>query len=130
MKDNEQRDIFARNLNRLLQERDLTQLEVAKAIGVSAQTFNTWCRGIAIPRMNKIQKLADYFHVNKSILIDDEPSASAPAVQLSPAEDHLISVYRDLTPEGQAMVSDYADLVHDNDKYKNSIDREVYSAAG
>lgn len=76
MKNEDQTKVFSDNLNKLLRERGLTQLEVANAINVSAQTFNTWCRGIAIPRMNKIQRLADYFRINKSALIDDPSSSS------------------------------------------------------
>lgn len=69
--DEKQRQIFSKNLLKLLQQRNLSQKEVADKIGVSPQTFNTWCKGIAIPRMGKIQKLADYFKINKSDLIDD-----------------------------------------------------------
>nr|DAU00051.1 MAG TPA: Repressor protein CI [Caudoviricetes sp.] len=68
--DEKQKKIFSSNLLHLLSKHNLTQKEVADKIGVSPQTFNTWCQGIAIPRMGKIQKLADYFNVNKSVLID------------------------------------------------------------
>lgn len=71
MSENEQRRIFQRNLLALLSSREKTQKEVAEAIGVSPQTFNTWCQGIALPRMGKVQKLADYFGVSKSTLIDE-----------------------------------------------------------
>ena len=72
MSDELQKKIFSENLNRLLQDRDKTQSEVAKEIDVSPQTFNTWTQGIAIPRMGKIQKLADYFHVEKSAFDNSE----------------------------------------------------------
>lgn len=71
MSDEVQKTIFSRNLNNLLNDRNKTQSEVASSIGVSPQTFNTWTQGIAIPRMGKIQLLADYFHVEKSALLDD-----------------------------------------------------------
>lgn len=70
MSDELQKKIFSENLNRLLQDREKTQSEVAKEIDVSPQTFNTWTQGIAIPRMGKIQRLADYFHIEKSALLD------------------------------------------------------------
>lgn len=70
MKDDEQQKIFTNNLNRLLRDTAKSQKEVADAIGVSTQTFNAWIRGVAIPRMGKIQALADYFGVNKSDLVD------------------------------------------------------------
>lgn len=70
MNDTEQKKIFAQNLKRLLDERNLNQNEVAKAINVSPQTFNTWCQEIALPRMGKIEKLSNYFGVKKSALIE------------------------------------------------------------
>lgn len=71
MSDELQKTIFSRNLNNLLNDRNKTQSEVASSIGVSPQTFNTWTQGIAIPRMGKIQLLADYFHIEKSALLED-----------------------------------------------------------
>lgn len=70
MADEEQKEIFAKNLNRFLELNNKTQKEVADAIGVIPSTFNTWCQGIALPRMGKVQALADYFGINKSDLID------------------------------------------------------------
>ena len=70
MADEEQKKIFSENLNRCLARFDKTQKEVADAIGVSPQTFNTWCQGIALPRMGKVQLIADYFGIGKTDLID------------------------------------------------------------
>ncbi len=67
-----QKAIFSENLNSYIAKSEKTQLEIAKSIGVSPQTFNTWCKGIAIPRMGKVQALADYFNINKSDLIEDK----------------------------------------------------------
>lgn len=70
-KDEKQQIIFSKNLNRLVRDSGKTQKEIAEKVGVSPQTFNTWCQGIAIPRMGKIQALADYFGVGKSDLLDE-----------------------------------------------------------
>lgn len=72
MTDIEQKKIFSKNLNKYLEQSNKTQKEVADAIGVIPSTFNTWCQGIAIPRMGKVQALADYFHINKSDLIENK----------------------------------------------------------
>ncbi len=74
MNDDEQKHIFSKNLNYYLSLTNKTQKEVADSISVSPQTFNTWCQGIALPRMGKVQKLADFFHINKSDLIDERSS--------------------------------------------------------
>ncbi len=72
MVDEEQRRIFSKNLNKYLSLYNKTQKEVADAINVSPQTFNTWCQGIALPRMGKVQRLADYFGIGKTDLIDEK----------------------------------------------------------
>lgn len=75
MTEDRQRLIFSNNLRRLIDVSGKTQKEVADAIGVSQQIMNVWVRGKAIPRMGKIQRLADYFGVEKSDLIDEKPEA-------------------------------------------------------
>lgn len=72
MSENEQRKVFSKNLNRYLDFSGKTQKEVADAIGVSPQTFNTWTQAIALPRMSKVQLLADYFGIQKSDLLEDK----------------------------------------------------------
>lgn len=72
MNNDEQKRIFTRNLNYYINIHKKTQKEIADKIGVSTQTFNTWCRGIAIPRIDKLQMLADYFNIQKSDLIEEK----------------------------------------------------------
>lgn len=86
MTDMEQKKIFAKNLNRYLTESGKTQKEVADAIGVSPQTFNTWCQAIALPRMGKVQRLADYFNIGKSDLIDEKNPALRTLTNVHPIE--------------------------------------------
>lgn len=72
MSEETQKKIFSKNLLKYIDISQKKQKEIADAIGVSPQTFNTWCQGIALPRMGKVQALADYFHINKSDLIEDK----------------------------------------------------------
>lgn len=68
----EGKKVFQKNLLKYLNSKNKTQREVADAIHVSPQTFNTWCQGIAVPRMEKLQLLADYFQISKADLIEEE----------------------------------------------------------
>ena len=68
---NNQKQIFSKNLKRLVSNSNLSQREIAISINVSPQTFNTWINGIAIPRMSSIQLLADFFKVEKADLIEE-----------------------------------------------------------
>lgn len=112
MADEEQKRIFFKNLNKYLSLFNKTQKEVADAIDVSPQTFNTWCQGIALPRMGKVQRLADYFGVGKTDLIDeksdtdntpyylnDETREIAQEVFEKPELRSLFHVARDIPPE-------------------------------
>ncbi len=106
MPDDIQKKIFSKNLLDLLESREKSQKEVANAIGVSPQTFNTWCQGVAIPRMGKVQLLADYFHIKKSDLI--ESKAVVPSQDpLRDYYDRLIR-YLDSSPAHRQLASDAA----------------------
>ena len=94
MADEEQKIIFSKNLNKFLSLSNKTQKEVADAIDVSPQTFNTWCQGIALPRMGKVQRLADYFGIGKTDLIDEKPPDP-----LTPRDERDIEKILDQTRE-------------------------------
>lgn len=69
--DDTYREIFKKNLNRLLQEKNTTQKALADFMGVSTSTVSDWKKGKIIPRMDKIDKLCAYFHVNRGELVGD-----------------------------------------------------------
>lgn len=89
-----QKKIFSKNLLFYLQQNQKTQREVALAIGVSPQTFNTWCQAIALPRMGKLQRIADYFKIEKSDLIDAHSPNTIQPVSLSSEEHAVVTGYR------------------------------------
>lgn len=105
MSEETQKKIFSRNLLKYIDISQKKQKEIADAIGVSPQTFNTWCQGIALPRMGKVQALADYFHINKSDLIEDKESTlyvfSANKFYNSDDGHYIIEAYRMLSPDGR-----------------------------
>lgn len=101
------KEIFSKNLTSILETLQKSQIEVANAIGVSQQTFNTWCRGIAIPRMDKIQALADYFHIPMSNLVEDCSSLSSSLSHSTSEIVKAMSLYDEYvkaSPEIQGMI--------------------------
>ena len=82
------KEIFAKNLRYYLNLSGKTQKELAQIIGVSAPTVHEWCRGKKTPRMDKVQKLANYFGIQNSDLIEDK--------EKQPVQDELSEVKRAL----------------------------------
>lgn len=59
------------NIMRLRHIKGLTQDELAHIAGVSRGAVSQWEGGISEPRMSALQKIADYYGLNKSNLIED-----------------------------------------------------------
>ncbi len=66
----EQKNIFSNNLNRLLKKNGKTQSDLVTYLGITASTVSDWCNAKKYPRVDKMQKLADYFGVLKSELTE------------------------------------------------------------
>ena len=73
MTDEEQRKIFAKNLNYYISNSGKQQKEVAEELGFPQTTFNTWCTGKIMPKIvaklgtddEQFQKIIiDYYHMS------------------------------------------------------------------
>ena len=89
------RDIFAKNLRYYINLYGKSQKEMAQIIGVSAPTMHDWCKGKKTPRMDKVEKLANYFGILKSDLIEDK--------QKQPAESELSAKKREFMRKVEGM---------------------------
>lgn len=67
------RRVFANNLKSCLQEKGVTQKEVAEALGLSQGALSDWMSLRRTPGMDRVQRLAEYFGVEMSDLVE-EPS--------------------------------------------------------
>ena len=72
MTEEEQKKIFANNLNHYINASGKQQKEVARELGFAQTTFNTWYVGKIMPRSGKIQAIADYFGILKSDLTEQK----------------------------------------------------------
>lgn len=124
MTNEEQCRIFSKNLRYLLAINNKSQREVADKIGISAQTFNTWCQGIAIPRMGKIELLANYFNCNKSDLIDPKDHTSEDKYSIENAR-LLITIKND--EKLRALIKDYLSLPENKQAIVSSLVQSLIS---
>lgn len=66
---------IAENIKRIRAEHGLSQAELGKIAGVSDKAVSTWELGLKTPRMGAVEKMANYFGITKSAIVDDvQPS--------------------------------------------------------
>lgn len=110
------RRYFQNSLIRLMARDDLSQADLAALIGVSSTAINNWVLGYNVPRMDRIDQLADVFHVPRSELIGDpmqspisyyhSPDVARLAEQISTNPDLrlLFDAAKDVAPEDLSAV--------------------------
>lgn len=57
------KEIIAENLQRQLRAADMTQTDLANAIGVTPAAVSTWIKGIAAPHADTVDKICSYFKI-------------------------------------------------------------------
>ena len=67
--------IFANNLYYYMQIKSKTQNDIVRDLGITASTVSDWVLGKKYPRIDKMQKLADYFGILKSDLTEEHTEA-------------------------------------------------------
>ena len=92
--------------------------ELGKIAGVTDKAVSTWEIDAKIPRMGAVQKMAEYFHVPKSTILDDETYAVPVVADLSPELRALEAAINQLNDEGCEKLLDYADDLVRSGKYK------------
>lgn len=108
-------DVLAQQIILLRNRFKMTQEDLAVALGYSKQTISNWETGLKTPRMGAIQKLADYFNVSKSFLIDGEEVTNK----------NILSIYNRLNEPNQAKVYNFAEKTLENQN-NNIVDLREY----
>lgn len=82
------------NIKRLREIHNLSQEDFGKIANVSDKAVSSWENGTREPRMGAIQKLADYFGIQKSDIIEDSDESKQP-YYLDPKMVKLIQDLKD-----------------------------------
>lgn len=64
--------IFSKNLNYWMQVRGKTQIDFVNDLDINKSAISSWCNGTRIPKMNTINSLAQYLHIELSDLLEDK----------------------------------------------------------
>ena len=117
------KNIFAKNLIKLMDENGSRQADIARLLGVSRSTVSAYCKAMQIPRMDKIEELSFHFGVKPSDLLEEKKAVITefPLVETSP----VVSLYNSLNEAGQEKLMDYGEKLLEEPQYQAKKSRPV-----
>lgn len=89
---------FGNNLRTLIEERNMTQKELARQLNIAPSTMGSYVQNAREPDFSTLKKLAEYFDVSTDYLLGHHPKKAS-----SPLENELLRIFRSL-PESQQRI--------------------------
>ncbi len=72
------KETFAKRLRDLRQSKNLTQKDLAEALGISKSSVVSYENGLRVPTLDALVKIENYFHVTGSYLLGETSDCQAP----------------------------------------------------
>lgn len=88
-------------LRQLLEERNLTQKQIASDLGIPPSTIDGYFQGTSEPDLDTVCSLASYFNCSTDYLLSHKSPKHA-----SIKEDRLVQIFRSMNPDQQDLVID------------------------
>lgn len=107
------KEVMARNIQYYMNKNHVTATEVCSAIDVKQNTFSDWVNAKTYPRIDAIEKMANYFGISKAFLVEDIVSVE----MFTKEEQQIIVEYRNADSTTQEMVRRmlaYKEKLNDN----------------
>lgn len=67
----ENKQVMARNILKYMEIKNVKATDVCKALGFKQNTFSDWVNAKTYPRIDAIEKLANYFDISKAELVEE-----------------------------------------------------------
>lgn len=91
MSDFGNKEVMAKNIQHYMELNGVRAVDICADLGFKKSTFSNWINAKIYPRIDKIEMMAEYFHILKSDLIEDKATTT---------EDNTIDL-SDLTEENR-----------------------------
>lgn len=88
------KEIMSRNIQKYMKLHDISRTDLCDALGVKYTTLTDWINGKTYPRIDKIEKMANYFNIRKSDLVESSSAVTPVPVSLSSEEHAVVTGYR------------------------------------
>lgn len=99
------------NLNKLMIEKNITQIVLSMEIGVSQETISAYLNGKAKPSVSTLLKIADYFNTTTDYILDrtsiNFKTDEVKPLNMSDDEFNLVHDYKKLSSQNKAKIKGY-----------------------
>ena len=104
------RAAFGEQLKTLLEERDMSQVELAQALHLGKSTVSQYISGTRTPDLSTLKRIAEFFAVSLDFLLG-QAEVRWPAVVREPDVELAVRRLIDLHPEDRKRLLDYMDYL-------------------
>ncbi len=124
MPEKEFNEVFSRRLRYYLEKNNMTQKDLANALGVGQTAVSDWINGRKSPRMSKVDAMCDLFGCTRSDLVEDKKPdqeyylnpETAKVAQEIYEDDNLHALFdaaRDASPEDLQRAKNFLQMLKD-----------------
>lgn len=85
---------FGDNLRTLIEEKDITQKELAQRLNIAPSTLGSYVQNVREPDFETLKTIARYFNVSTDYLLDYYSGKSS-----DHRENELLRIFRSLSPD-------------------------------
>lgn len=120
------KDVFAKNLRKQMELKGKSRNDICQALEISYFTVSDWVNGKKYPRMDKVEKMAAFFGIPKSELIEERRvvyiEESHSIDDENPHELRLLESFDKLDVDNQILVSQWVED-YSKDQQKETPDK-------
>lgn len=99
---------FSKNLKEIMNKHCKSQGDLVRDLNFRQATVSDWLNGKKYPRMDKIEKLANYFNISINDLLIQ--TSSPTPLPLTQQEETHIKKYRQLDADGKEEIDDLIEV--------------------
>ena len=118
-------DIRVARLNEAFRASGLTQTELCEKTGINKGALSSYLSGRYFPKQRSLELLSNALHVSINYLMGHDDASSSDAdlcAAVNPAEDRLLSIFRDLSVDGKDKLLGYAEDLKASGRYEKKYD--------
>ena len=90
------RDVFPKRLAFYMSENRKSRNDLVRDLGFKYSTVRDWEKGLTVPRMDKVEMLANYFGCNNADLLEEKEKPTMQSDELSKEMTELIDCIKTL----------------------------------